>query len=89
MINDLTALDLLCKFFNDVTSSEVVLKETPSSIYRSVEDIITWNKTSEMIVGSMQGLITQPLRVEGTGIQEVNSFKHAEFICSKASQRLQ
>ena len=112
MINDLTAQGLLYKFLDDVTLSETVVQGTPSCFNSSIEEIIVWsklnhmninwNKTKEMILGSVKDLIAQPLRVEEHVIQRVDSFKllgliidsnlrwnkHVEFICSKASQRL-
>ena len=112
MINDLTAQGLLYKFLDDVTLSETVVQGTRSCFNSSIEKIIVWsklnhmninwNKTKEMILGSVKDLIAQPLRVEDHDIQRVDSFKllgliidsnlrwskHVEFICSKASQRL-
>jgi hypothetical protein len=93
-----------------VILSEVVLKDTSSGFNRSVKDIawskqnhmnINLNQNKDMIVGSKQDSIAQPLQVEGRDAHRVESIKtielfigsnsrwdkHAEFMCSKALQR--
>jgi hypothetical protein len=82
MINDLTAYGLLYKFFNDVTLSEAIVQGIPSCFNSSIEEIIVWsklnymninwNRTKEMILGTMKDLIAQPFRVEGHDIQRVD-----------------
>ena len=84
-INDLAAQGLLYKFLDDVTLSEAVVQGTPSCFISSIEEIIVWskqnhmninwNKTKEMILGSVKDLIAQPLRVEEHDIQRVDYFK--------------
>ncbi len=92
--------------------TEIVCRGMISNIGKAVDEVIAWsqynhmninwNKTKEMIIGTIHDQIEEPLHLDGHAVQRIDSYKllgilvdanlrwhkHVEFVCSKASQRL-
>ncbi|HEY5139657.1 MAG TPA: reverse transcriptase domain-containing protein, partial [Methylococcales bacterium] len=85
LINDLTAPVKLHKYVDDVTLSEMLAKQEPSSMQSVVNDVIKWSatnlmkinerKTKEMLVGTLNRNPPPTLYIDSQPIERVSAFK--------------
>ena len=112
LIDDLAAPCLIHKFVDDTTLSEVLNKNQNSLMPDYFQEILDWsssnlmninfNKTKEMILGSLKNDPPAALEASSNIIERVHTYKllgvtlndklkwdnHVHSICSKASSRL-
>lgn len=85
LINDLAAPVELHKYVDDVTLSEMLAKQEPSSMQSVMNDVIKWSttnlmkinerKTKEMLVGTLNRNPPPTLYIDSQPIERVSAFK--------------
>ena len=73
------------KFIDDVTLTEILRNDTPSTMREITDDLMKWsldnkmlincNKTKEMILGKAKLENTPHLEIDGKQIERVSKFK--------------
>ena len=112
MINDLSSECLMYKYLDDTTLSETVAKDEPSAMQSYIAKVDKWsllnhmninfNKTKEMIIGTLSKSPPPLISIDGNSIERVSHFKllgvildcklkwrtHVDAICKRATSRL-